>query len=96
MFTYDDLQKDKGNRYGGFDGGVASLDAMKEDHTTNQQKMKNEDWDNKKLKPILEEAYYLVEKIENKKTEADKKVNQLKDAKAKLMNKYNELKKLEE
>ena len=64
--------------------GVGSLDAMKEDITQDQKKMGQEDWEKKKLIPILTDAYTLVLAIEGKKTEAEKKVKALKAAKAKL------------
>lgn len=39
--------------------------------------MANEDWENKKMVPILTDAYNLVLKIEGKKEEALKKVKDL-------------------
>ena len=47
---------------------------MREADTQEQDKMANEDWENKKLLPILTEAYHLVIKLENKKAEAKKKI----------------------
>lgn len=55
--------------------------------------MANEDWENKKLVPILTDAYHLVIKIEGKKEEANKKIRQLQKAKEKLAAQH---KKLEE
>ena len=53
--------------------------------------MANEDWENKKLAPILVEAYNLVIKIENRKMEADKEIKKLEAAKKKLADKHKQL-----
>ena len=67
---------------------VASLDEMREADTQEQEKMGPEDWENKKMVPILEEAYHLLKKIEGKKLEADKQVKRLQKAKDELEKKY--------
>ena len=67
---------------------VASLDEMREADTQEQQKMGPEDWENKKMVPILEDAYHLLKKIEGKRLEADKQVKRLQKAKDELNRKY--------
>ena len=67
---------------------VASLDEMREADTQEQEKMGPEDWENKKMVPILEEAYHLLKKIEGKRLEADKQVKRLQKAKDELNKKY--------
>ena len=67
---------------------VASLDEMREADTQEQQKMGPEDWENKKMVPILEDAYHLLKKIEGKRLEADKQVKRLQKAKDELNRMY--------
>ena len=50
---------------------------MKEDPDQVQKDMHNENFDNIKLFPILEEAYQLVQLIEKQGTDAKKKIAQL-------------------
>ena len=50
---------------------------MREAENEEQKKMPAEDWENKKLVPILEETYALLKKIEGKKLQADKKIKDL-------------------
>ena len=53
--------------------------------------MANEDWENKKLLPVLTEAYHLVVKLEDKKAEVKKKIAKLEKAKKKLAAKHAQL-----
>lgn len=84
------LMKKPGPKRPGREDDTSALDAMKED-VTEQKKVPQEDWEKKKLIPILTEAYQLVVKIENKKAEADKKVKELQKAKDKLAAKHKQL-----
>lgn len=57
--------------------GLSLLEEMKEDPDQVQKDMHNENFDNIKLFPILEEAYQLVQLIEKQGTDAKKKIAQL-------------------
>ena len=46
--------------------------------------MANEDWENKKLLPVLTEAYHLIVKLEKKKEESKAEIQKLEKAKKKL------------
>ena len=64
---------------------------MREADTQEQDKLGPEDWENKKMVPILEEVYVLLKKIESKKLEAAKQVKKLQQTKTDLKKKYKEL-----
>ena len=69
---------------------------MREADTQEQDKLGPEDWENKKMVPILEDVYVLLKKIEGKKLEADKQVKKLQQTKVELKKKYKELQQFSE
>ena len=69
---------------------------MREADTQEQDKLPAEDWENKKMVPILEDVYILLKKIEGKKIEADKQVQKLKLKKKELKKQWKEQKQLGE
>ena len=69
---------------------------MREADTQEQDKLPAEDWENKKMVPILEDVYILLKKIEGKKLEAEKQVEKLKQKKKELKKKWKEQTKLGE
>ena len=60
------------------DMGVEGLEALEESPEEKQKKMHEEDFENIKLLPILEEAFELWRVLENKKLDAKKQAKKLK------------------
>ena len=58
--------------------GVEGLEALEESPEEKQKKMHEEDFENIKLLPILEEAFELWRVLENKKLDAKKQAKKLK------------------
>jgi len=57
-------------------GGLARIDALK-DEPESQKKRPEEDYDNKKLLPILKEAFDLITTIEDRKKDMQKKIKRI-------------------
>lgn len=56
--------------------GPQRIDNLKDQHES-QKKRPEEDWENKKLLPILQEAYYLIKKINKRKEETEAKIKRI-------------------
>lgn len=57
-------------------GGLTKIEALKDQHES-QKKKAEEDFDNKKLVPILKEAFDLITLIEDRKRETEKKIKKI-------------------
>ena len=69
------------------DDGLEGLEGLKEDPDEAQTKMHNENFDDIKLRPILEEAFALVQQIESRTINAKKEIRNLEKQKKKLKDK---------
>lgn len=70
------LKKKEQDKRGSSANGLTRIQGMK-DEPDSQKKRPEEDWENKKLLPIFEEAYKLINEIEQRKTKAEQRIKRI-------------------